>query len=85
MRVIRIVRVLKLFTRMEALNQLCNALAYATIPVCNAFFILVVCTEIYPILGTHYFRFRAPVFFANFKVSMFTMFQVHLYPPIKAE
>ena len=49
---------------------------YMYVQVCNAFFILVVCTTIYAILGTHYFSHRAPVYSSKFKASMFTMFQV---------
>jgi len=49
---------------------------YATLPVCNAFFILCIITAIYSIFGTHWFRDRSPLYFANFRQTMYTMFQV---------
>eukprot|EP00277_Geminigera_cryophila_P032729 CAMPEP_0173126910 /NCGR_PEP_ID=MMETSP1102-20130122/57457_1 /TAXON_ID=49646 /ORGANISM="Geminigera sp., Strain Caron Lab Isolate" /LENGTH=740 /DNA_ID=CAMNT_0014036387 /DNA_START=163 /DNA_END=2382 /DNA_ORIENTATION=+ len=76
LRVLRIVRVFRIFSRFKSLNKLINALSQAIIPVCNAFFILCVFTSIYSIFGTHYFRHSAPMYFSNFKTSMFTMFQV---------
>ena len=45
-------------------------------PVCNAFFMLISCSAMYSIFGTHYFRLQAPKYFQNFGTSMFTMFQV---------
>ena len=53
-----------------------SALGCAILPVCNAFIILLVITAIYAIFGTHYFRAEAPMYFANFGASSFTMFQV---------
>ena len=72
----RILRVLRLFSRLKGLNRLCQAVGYAMGPVCNAFFMLIICSAMYSIFGTHYFRLQAPKYFKNFGTSMFTMFQV---------
>ena len=45
-------------------------------PVCNAFFMLISCSAMYSIFGTHYFGLKAPKYFQKFGTSMFTMFQV---------
>ena len=76
LRVLRIVRVLRIFSRFQSLNKLVSALGCAFVPVCNAFVILTIVTAIYAIFGTHYFKDSAPQYFARFKTSMFTMFQV---------
>jgi hypothetical protein len=75
-RVLRIVRILRLFSKLKGLNRICQAMYYATLPVCNAFFILCIITAIYSIFGTHWFRDRSPLYFANFRQTMYTMFQV---------
>jgi len=76
LRVLRIVRILRLFSKLKGLNRICQAMYYATLPVCNAFFILCIITAIYSIFGTHWFRDRCPLYFANFRQTMYTMFQV---------
>jgi hypothetical protein len=76
LRVLRIVRILRLFSKLKGLNRICQAMYYATLPVCNAFFILCIITAIYSIFGTHWFRDRSPLYFANFRQTMYTMFQV---------
>ena len=42
----------------------------------NAFLMLLIVASIYAILGTSFFRTRAPEYFADFFTSLFTMFQV---------
>ena len=76
LRVLRVLRVLRLFSRLKGLSRLCQAVGHATGPVCNAFFMLLLCTAMFSIFGTHYFRLKAPKYFEKFGTSMFTMFQV---------
>ena len=75
-RVLRIVRILRLFSKFKGLHNICQAMYYATYPVMNAFFILCIITAIYSIFGTQWFRDRFPLYFANFRQTMYTIFQV---------
>jgi voltage-gated sodium channel len=76
LRVLRIVRTLRLFTKLKGLNKLCRALGFALVPMCNAFFLLLIATSVYAVFGTHYFGQRSPTHFSNFFTSVFTLFQV---------
>ena len=76
LRFLRIGRVVRLFTMLKSLTKLLTAVSHALIPVCNAFLILIIIASIYAILGTNFFRHRAPEYFGNFQASLFTMFQV---------
>jgi hypothetical protein len=44
--------------------------SYAVKPVCNAFLLLFIVAAIYAILGTTFFRKRAPEYFLDFKTSL---------------
>jgi hypothetical protein len=55
LRVLHIVRILCIFTKLEGLNKLCRALGFALVPMCNAFFLLFIATSVYALFGTHYF------------------------------
>ena len=57
----------------QQLRKLVTAMTCAIVPVCNAFFILMVVTAIYSILGVHYFGDSQPQYFHNFASAMFTM------------
>ena len=76
LRLIRVGRVIRLFKRFRELQKIISAVSAAVVPVCNAFFILLICTAIYATLGTHIFGERSPEHFADFLTSLFTMFQV---------
>ena len=76
LRVLRIFRVLRLISRLKGLNRLCQAVGFAMAPVCNAFLLLIICTSMYSILGTHIFKSTNPKYFKQFATSMYTMFQV---------
>ncbi len=76
LRVLRIFRVLRLISRLKGLNRLYQAVGFAMAPVCNAFLLLIICSSMYSIFGTHYFKSNNPKYFKNFTTSMFTMFQV---------
>jgi voltage-gated sodium channel len=78
LRVLRIVRILRIFTKLKGLNKLCRALGFALVPMCNAFFLLLIATSVYAVFGTHYFGERSPYYFGNFVTSMFTLFQVFM-------
>ena len=53
------------------------SMAISTVlPVCNAFFILLILSSVYAVLGTNFFETRSPEFFRDFLTALFTMFQV---------
>ena len=58
----RILRVLRHFSRLNGLDRLCQALGYAIWPLCNAIFALIVCSAMRSIFGAHYFRLKASIF-----------------------
>ena len=72
-RLLRIGRVFRLFRAFKSLQQLIDACTSAIVPVCNAFFILLIISAVYAILGTSVFSETAPEYFANFHTSLYTM------------
>ena len=76
MRIVRLGRIVRLFSTLKDLQKLLAGLTAALYPVMNAFFILIITTCIYAIVGTHAYRARNPEYFGNFAASLFTMFQV---------
>ena len=76
LRIVRIGRVVRLFNGLTSFQKLIAGLSSAILPVMNAFCILTVVTIIFAIFGTNFYHERKPEFFANFKTSLFTMFQV---------
>ena len=76
LRLFRVVRVVRLFKNFRDLNRIVTALSSSIYPVCNSFFILLVCTSMYATLGTHVFGNQRREFFGDFQTSLFTMIQV---------
>jgi len=76
LRMLRLGRAIRLFSALKDLNRLLTAVACAMYPVCNAFLILLITSAMYAVLGTNFFRERAPEYFRDFLTSLFTMFQV---------
>ena len=76
LRLLRIGRVVRLFSSLKDFQKLVNAISASVLPVCNAFAILLLVAAVYAILGTNFFGQRAPEYFATFHTSLFTMFQV---------
>ena len=76
LRMVRLARVVRIITSFSALRKLIDAISSAMLPVCNAFFLLLIVAAIYAVLGTYFFRERQPAYFADFLTSLFTMFQV---------
>ena len=76
LRIIKALRVIRLFRRLKDANRIVTALLYGVIPVTNAFIILFVVTAIYAVLGTHIFGVQSPEYFGTFLTSLFTMMQV---------
>jgi voltage-gated sodium channel len=72
-RLLRIGRVIRLFKAFKSLQQLIDACTSAIVPVCNAFFILLIISAVYAILGTNVFSGTSPEYFANFHTSLYTM------------
>ena len=88
LRLMRAFRVFRLFKRLESLKKIMSCLANA-IPGCmSAFFIVILITSIYAILGVEFFSTldtvihpgnghpHGPYYFGDFGSAMFTMFQV---------
>eukprot|EP00854_Cymbomonas_tetramitiformis_P007855 gene7855-9328_t len=75
LRLLRAFRVFRLFKRLESLRKIISGLEQA-IPGCsNAFFILILITAIYAILGKDFFGEIHP-YFKVFSAAFFTLFQV---------
>ena len=76
LRLLRIGRVIRLFSALKDLQKIITACSSAVLPVCNAFLILLIIASVYAIVGTNFFSFRMPEYFGNFHTSLLTMFQV---------
>jgi hypothetical protein len=74
-RILRALRVMRLVKRLIALRMIVAAIWASIIPVLNVFFVLMIATLVYSILGVGLFREAAPEFFGNLSRSFFTMFQ----------
>ena len=79
-RVMRAFRVARIFKRLIALRLIVKALADSLIPVMNTFFVMLVSTSVFAILGVALFSDRpvASHFFGHFSEAFFTMFQARL-------
>jgi voltage-gated sodium channel len=76
LRTARAFRVFRLFRKLKSLRQITNAINASLPAVCNAFFLVVLMTMIYAILGTIFVRFIDPDNFSVFSVSMYTMWRI---------
>lgn len=74
-RILRALRVMRLVKRLVALRMIVAAIWASIIPVLNVFFVLMIATLVYSILGVGLFRQSSPEFFGNLSRSFFTMFQ----------
>ena len=77
LRLIRVLRLAKLFKEFRQMTRMCVSIAYCIIPMLNAFFLLLIVTIIFAVLGTSTLGARSPAFFGTFHTSLFTLFQVH--------
>jgi len=75
-RLLRLGRVMRVFTAFKNLHKMVSAIEAAFVPVCNAFLLLLIITSVYAVLGTNFFRIRSPQYFGHFSTSLFTLFQV---------
>jgi hypothetical protein len=76
LRMVRAFRVFRLFRRLKSLGQIIRAINQSLPAVGNAFFLVLLMTCIYAIMGTSFFRRQYPQSFAVFSISMYTMFQI---------
>ena len=65
LRVLRIVCILRIFTKLKGLNKLCRALGFCLVPMCNAFFLLLIATSVYAVFGTNYFGERSLIIYGR--------------------
>lgn len=72
-RIMRVFRVLRVGNRLASVRLIIKALAAAVVPVANAFFIMLIATSIWAILGVSMFDKRNPEHFGNFGASFFTV------------
>lgn len=76
LRMVRAFRVFRLFRRLKSLGKIIRAINQSLPAVGNAFFLVLLMTAIYAIMGTSFFRLQFPEYFQSFSVSMYTMFQI---------
>jgi voltage-gated sodium channel len=72
-RIMRVLRVVRVFKRIASVRLIVTALGAAVVPVSNAFFIMILATTIWAILGVNLFDKRSPEFFGNFGAAFFTV------------
>jgi voltage-gated sodium channel len=76
LRTVRAFRVFRLFKKLKSLRQIIRAINYSLPAVINAFFLVILMTMIYAIMGTTFIRFADPENFSAFSVSMYTMWRI---------
>jgi voltage-gated sodium channel len=76
LRTTRAFRVFRLFKRLKSLRQIIRAINQSLPAVCNAFFLVILMTMIYAIMGTTFIRFTDEDNFGRFTTSMYTMFRI---------
>ena len=76
LRMVRAFRVFRLFRRLKSLGKIIRAINQSLPAVGNAFFLVLLVTAIYAIMGTSFFRLQFPEYYSSFSVSMYTMFQI---------
>jgi voltage-gated sodium channel len=76
LRMVRAFRVFRLFRRLRSLGKIIRAINQSLPAVGNAFFLVLLMTSIYAIMGTSFFRLQYPASFNSFSISMYTMFQI---------
>jgi Ca2+-binding EF-hand superfamily protein len=74
-RVLRAFRVVRILRRLKSLRLIVSALCQSVVPVANTFFVLIVVTSMYAILGVSLFSERQREHFGHFSQAFFTMFQ----------
>ena len=57
---LRAFRILRLFGRLKSIRSIINALTASLIPVCNAFFIMLVVLLLYAIIGVSFYGVSEP-------------------------
>ena len=75
-RVARVVNVAKFFTEFQTMHRIVHSLGYCVYPMANAFFLLLLLTTIYAVLGVHLIGPRNQEFFGDFQHALFSLFQV---------
>lgn len=79
LRLVRAFRVFRLFKRLKSLRQILRAVTQSLPAVCNAFFLVILMTMIYAIMGVSFLRNLDDVGkenFGMFSISMYTMFLI---------
>jgi hypothetical protein len=73
-RIMRAFRVVRILRRLKSLCLIVSDLCLSVVPVANTFFVLIVVTSRYAILGFSLFSARQPEHFGNFSEAFFIMF-----------
>lgn len=76
LRTVRAFRVFRLFKRLKSLRHIIRAITASLPAVCNAFFLVILMTMIYAIMGTTFIRLVDPSNFGAFSISMYTMWRI---------
>ena len=75
LRLVRVFKMVRLFTKARSLRMLINALVSSLLPVLNAFAILFLVSSIYAVVATDLYRSRSE-FFTDFANSLYSLFQI---------
>lgn len=73
LRIMRVFRVVRVFKRLASVRLIITALGTAVIPVSNAFFIMILATSIWAILGVNLYSAKVPHQFGNFGAAFLTV------------
>ena len=81
LRLVRVLKMVRLFRKLTELRMLINALTSSIVPVLYSFLILLLISTVYAVVATDLFSAIDPTNFGDFSLSLFSLFQVsnHLY------
>lgn len=75
-RIVRVLRTVRVFKRIDSMRLMLTAISAAVVPVTSAFFLMFLFTSIYAVLAVDLYKSRSPQYFGKFSSSFFTMFQM---------
>ena len=75
LRLVRVFKMVRLFTKARSLRMLINALVSSLLPVLNAFAMIFLVSSIYAVVATDLYRSRSE-FFTDFANSLYSLFQI---------
>ena len=76
LRLVRVLKMVRLFRKLTELRMLINALTSSIVPVLYSFLILLLISTVYAVVATDLFSAIDPTNFGDFSLSLFSLFQV---------